>query len=115
MLRGECKIHLNIGDRLKEYLTSAYEAQGTVDQLQLVNRELAAMHDMSAREIEELTRQNAALVGHSNHKQKIQMHLKVKEENNQLRLDLARMAEVLKARDDHIRKLVLISVVFPVS
>ena len=68
----------------------------------------AALHDTTAREVDELTRQNAVLVGHSNHKQKIQMHLKVKEENNQLKLEKARMAEALKARDDHIRKLVRI-------
>lgn len=67
---------------------------------------LAALHDTTAREVDELTRQNAVLVGHSNHKQKIQMHLKVKEENNQLKLEKALMAEALKSRDDHIRKLV---------
>ena len=37
------------------------------------------------KQLQELVRQNAELVGHQNPKQKIQLHVRIKEENNELK------------------------------
>ena len=54
------------------------------------------------KEVEKLTNENKQLIGHKNPSQKIQHHLKIKEENNRLREDNIRLQEDLKRKIDVI-------------
>ena len=54
------------------------------------------------KEVEKLANENKQLIGHKNPSQKIQHHLKIKEENNRLREDNIRLQEDLKRKIDVI-------------
>ena len=54
------------------------------------------------KEVEKLANENKQLIGHKNPSQKIQHHLKIKEDNNRLREDNIRLQEDLKRKIDVI-------------
>lgn len=56
------------------------------------------------KEVEKLSNENKQLIGHKNPNQKIQHHLKIKEENNKLREDKIRLQEDLKRMMDIIAR-----------
>eukprot|EP01104_Vermistella_antarctica_P008874 TRINITY_DN2261_c0_g1_i1.p1 TRINITY_DN2261_c0_g1~~TRINITY_DN2261_c0_g1_i1.p1 ORF type:complete len:1148 (-),score=339.89 TRINITY_DN2261_c0_g1_i1:93-3536(-) len=53
-------------------------------------------YDVTNGELKSVTQQNDQLVGHSNHRQKIRQHLKVKEENNTLKMEKSRLEAKIK-------------------
>lgn len=56
------------------------------------------------KEVEKLNRENDQLVGHKNPSQKIQHHVKIKEENNKLREENVRLQEELHRKLELIQK-----------
>ncbi|CAH1779812.1 unnamed protein product [Owenia fusiformis] len=63
------------------------------DQLTAENQLLQKDLTASQKKIAELHEQNAHLIGHQNHKQKIQYHAKIKEENDKLREELVQVKQ----------------------
>lgn len=56
------------------------------------------------KEIEKLNRENDQLIGHKNPSQKIQHHVKIKEENNKLREENFKLQEDLRKKIELIQK-----------
>lgn len=56
------------------------------------------------KEVEKLHRENDSLIGHKNPSQKIQHHVKIKEENNRLREENLRLHDELRRKIDIIGK-----------
>ncbi len=56
------------------------------------------------KEVEKLQNENKQLIGHKNPSQKIQHHLKIKEENNRLREENLKLQDELRRKVDIIVK-----------
>lgn len=56
------------------------------------------------KELEKLHRENDQLIGHKNPSQKIQHHVKIKEENNKLREDNFKLQEELRKKSDQLSR-----------
>jgi len=57
------------------------------------------------RHINELAKINSKLIGHNNPRQKIQHHVKIKQENNILKKEKAQISEMLVQKEQQLRKL----------
>ncbi len=56
------------------------------------------------KEIEKLNRENDQLIGHKNPSQKIQHHVKIKEENNKLREENFKLQEELRKKMEIVQR-----------
>lgn len=74
------------------------EAVKTLNQFGEANKYLEKENDR-------LRTENEQLAGHKNPNQKIQLHLKIKEENNKLREDNLKLQEDLQKKIDMIQKM----------
>jgi len=92
-------------NRLRQVLDESLSSKEKLAMLEVLNKELTSIRDATTAEMSNLTALNAALIGHSNHKQKIKLHLKVKEENNNLKLEKTKLLETLKQKDTQIKSL----------
>lgn len=57
------------------------------------------------KDMQELRAVNSKLIGHNNQKQKIQHHVKIKEENNLLKREKLQLQEAMLSKDAQIRRL----------
>eukprot|EP00743_Colponemidia_sp_Colp-15_P006160 GILK01006622.1.p1 GENE.GILK01006622.1~~GILK01006622.1.p1 ORF type:complete len:387 (+),score=126.41 GILK01006622.1:168-1163(+) len=96
-------------NRLREEEDRAYEEnqimktrmETLVEERSKMDREVA----MANLQIEELKKEVDKLTGHKNLNQKIQHHLKIKEENNTLKRDKLILTDDLKRKEDALHKL----------
>jgi len=109
------QLHRKLNDLETCFQTVASEREDLSDELSRLRMalqeavaskmEASKLQELCWTEVESLTRVNAELVGHGNINQRIKIHLRVKEENNALKLERSRLTETLRQREEQIRKM----------
>ncbi|CAL4123174.1 unnamed protein product, partial [Meganyctiphanes norvegica] len=76
-----------------------------LDAYEVEKQSLLSRSDEAKVEVDKLSKQYASLLGHQNHKQKIQHVLKLKTENNQLREDVTKLRQETERQRKSVRRL----------
>merc|ERR1719187_449953 len=76
-----------------------------LDAYEVEKQSLLSRSDQAKVEVDKLSKQYASLLGHQNHKQKIQHVLKLKTENNQLREDVMKLRQETERQRKSVRRL----------
>jgi len=92
-------------NRIHQLMDESLTSKEKLAMLESLHKELTSLHNATTAEVSNLTALNAALIGHSNHRQKIKLHLKVKEENNNLKIEKTKLLETIKQKDAQIKAL----------
>eukprot|EP00761_Pharyngomonas_kirbyi_P005080 gb/GECH01005085.1/.p1 GENE.gb/GECH01005085.1/~~gb/GECH01005085.1/.p1 ORF type:complete len:1255 (+),score=357.08 gb/GECH01005085.1/:1-3765(+) len=92
-------------EQLNQVHSELEDTRETADELRQELNALRREKDYMEDNISQLQQQNAKLSGHRNPRQRIQHHIKVKEENNQLRKERIGLMSAIEERDKEIRNL----------
>ena len=81
-------------------MTTQKLSDANADKVHVLEQQVAAMQ----KENNELSETNAKLVGHSNHKQKIQHHVAVKKENAELKTATQKLKSAVSTADRKVKR-----------
>ncbi|KAG2373292.1 hypothetical protein C9374_012281 [Naegleria lovaniensis] len=88
----------------EQYETAQKRLEEEIEFLKLKASESVTEAAQLKDELESLRKDHEMIIGHNNHKQKIQYQMKIKQENNDLKDELMRAQKLLLEKDNIIRK-----------
>ncbi|KAL9648470.1 hypothetical protein ABK040_014090 [Willaertia magna] len=95
----------NVQKLKEEYEQKETELNSAIEKLKLELKESETDVTQLREEVESLRKDNEKLIGHNNHKQKIQYQMKIKQENNDLKEELHKIQKLLLEKETYIKKL----------
>lgn len=89
----------------EQFETTQKRLEEEIEFLKLKSSESATEAAQLKEELESLRKDHEMIIGHNNHKQKIQYQMKIKQENNDLKDELMRAQKLILEKDNLIRKI----------